>query len=399
MPGETNNTWRSQAYTRRNSVTLVRNGDEFINVCCDMVRQAQQKILFHTYDFQVDSVTKPFIQDLKARAEQGVQVFILIDAVGSSAITDATQRALKHSNIHFAYFAPLISKKLEHVGRRLHQKLLLVDNHQALVGGINHSAHYIKPDAGLPWLDYAVLLRGEEVFRVQNKVRKLYFKYFSQQRALLDRLIGPHPSPPGSDLQVKANVNDFMRFRSEIYWSYIKAFRQAERRIVIFATYFLPGKRVLRELKKARRRGVEVELIFGAYSDHPTERWSSKYLYNWYLKNGITIYEWDKSVVHSKVALVDENWVTLGSYNHNYLSRYINLELNVEVVDPAFAADIEKEVEQSKKHCRVVSCETWERETRVWQSCLYFCTYMLANLITLVSTVFVIRHKDREFNR
>ena len=385
-------------FTSHNRLSLVHNGQEFIDVCCQMVAGAQQKILFHTYAFEADDVTQPFIDALVKQAEQGVQVFVLIDAIGSTEIPIELKTRFDESNVNFSYFAPIFSKHLEHIGRRLHQKLLVTDNSLALVGGINHGQHFIKPVTGEPWLDYALLLEGEEVFRLQYKVQRLYAKYFPRQWLQLKPLIAKDRNLSESSLLVRTNVNDFMRFKSEIYRSYLKAIRESKRNIQIFATYFLPGKRLLTELKHAAQRGVKVELIFGATSDHPTERWSSKYLYTWYLKNNFAIYEWDDSIVHGKLALIDDEWLTLGSYNHNHLSRYINLELNLEVFDRAFAKIIAKEIESVKKHCRVVSEQSWRNDTTLLQSTLYFLTYMLANVITIISTVFIIRKKEKKLN-
>ncbi len=389
---------RKPYFTTHNRLALVRNGQEFIDTCCQMVTGAQQKILFHTYAFEDDEVTHPFVEALIEKAKQGIEVFIIIDAIGSIEISSDLKARFDESHVRFSYFAPLFSKHLENVGRRLHQKVLVIDNDKALVGGINHCQHFVKPAKGEPWLDYALLLEGEEVYRLQRKVQRLYSKYFPKDWPRLRQLIKPNNKPPEECLLVRANANDFMRFHSEIYQSYIRAIRMSKRRIQIFATYFLPGKRLLKELKRARLRGVSIELIFGATSDHPTERWSSKYLYNWYLKNDFLIYEWDESIVHGKLALIDDEWLTLGSYNHNHLSRYINLELNLEVSDRNFARMISAEIEDVKSHCRVISQQSWRHDTTLLHSALYFSTYMLANVITLISTIFIIRKKEQNFN-
>ncbi len=389
---------RKPYFTSRNKLTLVRNGQEFIDTCCAMVQQAQQKILFHTYAFEADGVTRPFVEALIAKAEQGIPVFMITDGFGSVDISSELKTRFSASNVRCAVFSPILSKRFDNIGRRLHQKLLLVDNNQALVGGINHCEHFILPAKGNPWLDYALLLEGEEVYRLERKVQKLYAKAFPQEWPLINSLIQVDPNPPDTCLLVRTNVNDFMRFSSEIYRSHLRAIRTAKNRIQIFATYFLPGKRLLKELKRATRRGVKVELIFGATSDHPTERWSSKYLYTWYLKNNFCIYEWDDSIVHGKLALIDNQWLTLGSYNHNHLSRYINLELNLEVEDKGFAKIISREIEDVKSHCREISEESWRTDTKPWQSMLYFSTYIMASVITLISTIFIIRRKERDFN-
>jgi cardiolipin synthase len=384
-------------FTKNNRISLVCNGDEFIETCCTLVSEAKQKILFHTYAFEADEVTQPFIEALLKKAQQGVHVFMMIDAIGSNEIPSELKRKLAESRIHFCYFSPIVSRRLENVGRRMHQKVLVIDNDKALIGGINHGKHFIKPPDRDPWLDYAALVEGEEVYRLQCKIQRFYARYFPEDWPLLRSLIQEHSSPPCSFVRVRTNVNDFMRFRSEIYRSHIRGVRRAKQSIQILATYFLPGKKLLKELKRAARRGVKVELIFSKLSDHPTERWSSKYLYSWYLENGIHIYEWDKSIIHGKVTLVDDQWVTLGSYNHNHLSRYINAELNLEVLDKPFARSVGSELSRIKSQCREIDVQAWREGTTVLQSLLYFSTYALASFMTLVSALIIIRKKEPKF--
>ena len=197
------------------------------------------------------------------------------------------------------------------------------------------------------------------------------------------------------ELKAKSLVNDFMRFKSEVYQSYLKAIRNSEKSIKITATYFLPGKRLLRELKKASKRGVEIELIFGEVSDHPLERYSSRYLYSWYLNHGIKIYEWNKSILHAKAALIDDDWVSIGSYNHNYLSRYICLELNVELIDKEFANKMDEQFKYIKENSIQVEKQEWSKKTSWLRIAFYFITYTFSNLITLIATLFIVRKKEK----
>lgn len=385
-------------FTQNNRVSLIHNGQDFIDACCSVVAQAEQKVLFHTYAFEADSVTQPFVDLLIEKAKQGVKVFVIIDAIGSKDVPSDIRQSFARSGVHFCYFAPIISRRLENVGRRMHQKVLVVDNHMAIVGGINHCEHFILPPDKAPWLDYAVLLEGEEVYRLQRKVQHYYAKYFPEQWPSLRALIAPETSQTKQRVLVRTNVNDFMRFRSEIYRSHLRAMRKAKQCIQILATYFLPGKRLLKELKRARRRGVRVELIFSKSSDHPTERWSAKYLYSWYLKNGISVYEWDRSIIHGKVTAIDDDWVTLGSYNHNHLSRYINAEINLEIFDRNFASTMAKEIERVKSECQEITEQTWRKNTTFFQSLLYFFTYAIASAMTLLSAIIIIRRKDSSLN-
>src|SRR5690606_20020936 len=139
------------------------------------------------------------------------------------------------------------------------------------------------------------------------------------------------------------HVNDWMKYKNRIYKSYIQAIKKSQTSITLMATYFIPGKKLLKELRLAKKRGVQVNLVFCNTSDHPFISKVEQYFYGWYLQNGFNIFEWSQSVMHGKIALIDGNWCSIGSYNHNYISRYGNLEINFEIIDLKFTQLIKDE--------------------------------------------------------
>lgn len=384
-----------QTFSKNNQATFLRNGEEYVDACVEIIKGAKEKILFHTYIFEEDAVSEPFIEALIERSENGVKVFVLLDAFGTPELSDSLKERLKKAGVNRAYFAQFFSRKFDHMGRRLHQKVLIADNDKAIVGGINLSAKFIRPDDDRPWLDYAVLVHGDEVHRLQRKVLRLYEKYFHEHKSYFKSSLKKETFSFQDSVAARTVVNDFMRFRTEIHQSYIKAIREAKKSIKITATYFLPGKRLLRELRKASNRGVEIELIFGERSDHQLERWSSRYLYSWYLKHDLKVYEWGKSIIHAKAALIDDEWVSIGSYNHNYISRYACLEINVEIKSEGFAQELNKEFEKIKSSSHQISKEQWRENVRWHRSVFYFLTYAFSNVVTFLSLLFVFRSKEK----
>lgn len=384
-----------QAYSQRNQVSLIANGEDFIEKCIEAIKGAQSQIKLHTYIFEEDEISNRIIKELEQKSNEGVKVFLLFDAFASPELSADLKERFKRAGINWAFFAPILSRKFEHYGRRLHQKVLIIDNSRAITGGINLAKKFIAPKSEKPWLDYAIDLRGEEVARLQRKTMWLYLKYFPEHRSIFKQKTDKASTEPGWDTQARTLVNDFMRFRTEIHQSYIQALREAKSSVKITATYFLPGKRFMRELKKASRRGVQIELIFGKRSDHTLERWSSRYLYSWYLKHGIKVYEWSDSILHAKAALIDNAWVSIGSYNHNYISRYACLELNIEVLNKEFASKMDQEFEKIKERSEIISKKDWHRPSRRWASMVYFFTYALSNVVTFISLLFIFRSKEK----
>lgn len=384
-------------FSINNSIKLIYNGPLFIQANIDLIKKAKKFIIFQTYIFEEDEVTRPMIELLKTRAKENIDIFILVDGFGSIDFPARTVIELEEAGINFQVFSPLISKNFEHLGRRLHSKLLVVDGTDLLTGGINLSRRFNLPLASAPWLDFSCLISGDEVHTVVRKNLPLYSKYFP-------KFIEKHYhhllyAPTNSQCKLKTNVNDWMRLKNEIYTSYLKAIKNSQKQIILVAPYFFPGKKFLFALSCAAARGVRVDLIFSATSDHPMERWSSKHLYSWFLSKNINIYEWGDSIVHGKLALIDDNWVTIGSYNHNFISRFGNHELNIEIDSSNFAQKVQTEIDKIKGKSVKITKQSWKKQNKLLNKLLETLSFIFANVLTLISMLLIIRRKDKsDFN-
>ena len=375
--------------TTANSASLIRNGYEFIQSNLDLISEAREFIFLHTYIFEEDETTKPIIKELLVAAKRKVKIYILFDAYGSQSFPSDTIEEFQKAGIRFHFFTPFFH--FYHVARRMHQKLLLVDNKKAIVGGINLARRFNNPDQEQPWLDFSMLIEGEEVHNIYLKSLRHYLKYFAHDKAnLLNFKTLSHRT--NEQFLTKSIENDWIFQYREITESYIHAIKNADNRIVIMATYFLPGKKLLKNLKKAKQKGVQVILIFGAFSDHKIVQAAERYFFDWYIRCGFEIYIWDKSIVHGKLALIDEGWVSIGSYNHNFLSKFGNCELNLEVINKEFNKTVEKEVHSILKSCKKVETS----DLNEYSELAGFLTYILLNFLTLFSLIFLYRQSDEE---
>jgi cardiolipin synthase len=374
--------------TTKNKIQLLTNGAHFIDENIKLINKAKEFIFFHTYIFNDDEVTLPIIEALLNAKDRKVSIFIIFDAYGSAKFSKKTQNKLLVKGIHFKLFKPIVL--LKNIGRRLHQKLLLIDNHSAIVGGINYAKEFNSPMDSGPWLDYASLIEGQEVNNIFKKVLHLYITNFRPQK---DQLLSfqEFSHKVNNETNVCTNENDWMRYKQEIYKSYLTAINSAKSEITILATYFIPGKKLLKELKKAQDRGVTVKLIFGSLSDHSLVSTAADYFYQWYIDHGIEIYEWDTSIIHGKLALIDNEWVTIGSYNHNYISRYGNLELNIEVINSDLAISVKEEfsriIEASKRITETNLSKT------IGNKIIIYLIYLLTNLITFLSIALIFKRQ------
>jgi cardiolipin synthase A/B len=151
-----------------------------------------------------------------------------------------------------------------------------------------------------------------------------------------------------------------LKRKNQIYNAYIKNIGNAKKEIVIVGSYFLPGKRLLNSLKKASQNGVKIKLILSGISDIPMARRASCHLYAKLLRYNIEIYEWEKSILHGKVAVIDNNWTTIGSFNLNNLSSFASIEMNVGINSDEFANNYLLHLNEIMEQCERITPETLE---------------------------------------
>ena len=354
------------AFSNGNDVTLLSGGDELFPAMRAAIAGAHHEVWLATYIFHHDEAAREMAEALAGAARRGVRVRLVVDGFGSKASLPALQSWIAGSGVALAVFRPL-DRWTAYLQpgqlRRLHQKLLAVDDERAFVGGINIIDDRVDLNHGrtdLPRLDFAVALRGPVVVPVAQTARAMWTRAaFGHEwreellslarsaepvagaRALLQRLrILPRSAADGAldAVPVRAAfvVRDNLRQRRAIERSYIDALQRAMTRIDIVCPYFYPGRMFRRTLKRAAMRGVRVRLLLQGKLDYRFAGLAAQVLYDELLTHGIRIYEYTPAFLHAKVALVDDDWATVGSSNIDPLSLLLNLEANVVVSDAGF---------------------------------------------------------------
>ncbi|MFY9514087.1 MAG: phospholipase D-like domain-containing protein, partial [Rubrivivax sp.] len=277
--------------------------------------------------------------------------------------------------------------------RRLHQKLCAVDQRQAFVGGINiiedrHDLNHGWTDT--PRLDFAIGLRGPLALQVHSATRAMWSRAnlghgwrdevrtlarstapLDQGMALLRRLRArqQRQSAAAAAQPVRAAfvVRDNFRQRRAIERSYIEAIRGARQRIDLAVPYFYPGHGFRRALRQAARRGVQVRLLLQGKIDYRIAALAARALYDELRHHGVRIFEYTPAFLHAKVAVVDDDWATVGSSNIDPLSLLLNLEANVVVRDAGFASALTARLDAAMAQ----SLEVGEQPQRGWRSWLH----------------------------
>lgn len=357
---------------------LIRSGSDFFDKLVLLIQQAKSYIHIQFYIFDEDETGKRIQQELLSAARRGVKVACIIDGYASGNWSRRTMQEFKDARILFRRFAPVHFKRLK-VGRRMHHKICLIDRHTALVGGINIANKYHAVGKREPWLDFAVMVIGQAVNDIDRICEKMWprrkLKAFLEGRFDIQSNMNPDKKP------IRILQNNWFQRRIEISKAYKNALRQSETEVILVASYFFPGVSMRRLMKKAIGRGVRIILVTGSYSDVTLFKPASKFLYDWLLRHGIEIYEWQKSVLHGKIAVVDQYWVTVGSYNLNALSDYGSIELNVAIYQKQFAEDVRNSVMQiMEEGCKPITAIEFRKKTTLLLQVHRWFSYQIIRL-------------------
>jgi cardiolipin synthase len=302
----------------------------------DAIRAAEREILLEMYWIGADAVGERFREALVERARAGVRVCVVYDAVGSMAITSGWWKALLEAGgraVEFHSISPFDPRfRIEHIELRDHRKMLVTDGAAGFIGGINLALPWLTPEeGGAGWRDDVVEVRGGVV----GELRTLFYRTWRK----LTR------EPPPADVTPLSRKHSRpvwllasqWRTRRSIHREYLVRIRQAKARVDIANSYFVPDRRVRAALFQAVRRNVEVRVLVPLKSDVPIVQFAGEALFDTLLRHGVKIWALPGTMLHSKTAIIDDSFTTVGSYNLDERSWRKNLEVNLAVEDRAFA--------------------------------------------------------------
>ncbi len=337
-----------------NEVSLLINGEAFYPRVFECIRAAQREVLLETFIIFDDKVGRELQQALIEAARRGVQVEVAADGYGSAELGSEFIGALSEAGVRFHLFDPS-PKRLgmrTNLFRRLHRKIVVIDGERGFVGGINYSADHLGDFGPKAKQDYAIEVTGPIVADLHASTLRL------MQEALQQRSEVVPSSQATGTARVLLVERDNNRHTTDIELQYLQALRGAKQRVLVANAYFFPGYRLLRALRNAARRGVDVTLILQGEPDMAWARGFSRLLYNYLLRNGVTIHEYCQRPLHGKVALVDDEWATVGSSNLDPLSLALNLEANLIIRDRAFNQQLHDHLQQlAAQHCKSISLD------------------------------------------
>jgi cardiolipin synthase len=333
------------------------------------IEDARKTIDMETFIFEDDDVGRRLADLFIKKQRAGVQVNLLYDSAGSLGTPDSFFEGLRDSGVNVVEFNPVNPLK---AGERWdptlrdHRKILIVDGKTAITGGVNISRVYSskisgavrKKEEGLPWRDTDIVVEGPAAAEFQNAFIDLWVKqggpfldgrgYFSPVGEKGKDLVQVVASNPG-----KKNRTTFIM--------YVTAVSFAEKSIHMSAAYFVPDRQMIDALKQAAARGVDVKIIVPQTSDSSLALYAGRYYYTDLLAAGIQLYERRERMLHSKTAVIDGVWSTVGSTNLDFWSFANNYEINAVVLGRDFAGEMEKAFEVDLRRSDRIREEEWRR--------------------------------------
>ncbi|PXW81604.1 cardiolipin synthase [Nitrosomonas sp. Nm84] len=331
-------------FVENNQITLLHNGAEYFPELEAAIEKAQFEIHIETYIFEYDAIGSKISQALKRAAQRGVSVHLLLDGFGSQNLSQAEINAMLQTGMKVLIFRPefIFSRPRRYRLRRMHRKLVIIDAQIAFIGGINIIDDQHNPEKLTPRFDYAVAVKGPLLVQIHQAVKHLWMVVAwvrLKKRWIIPITIKPVDKPCGNQ-KAAFVIRDNWRHRHDIEHAYLEAINQAQTEIIIANAYFLPGRKFINALKDAVQRGVNVELLLQGKIEYRLQYHATQALYENLLKSGIKIYEYNRSYLHAKVAVIDQHWATVGSSNIDPFSLLMAREANIVIEDYQFSNEL-----------------------------------------------------------
>lgn len=346
------------AMVRGNEVTSLLNGDEIFPSMLAAIRGAKRSITFETYIYWSGKVGQEFADALAERGRAGVKVHLLVDWLGSHKMDGAALDEMRKAGVEIVKYRPLRWYTLSRLNNRTHRKLLIVDGKIGFTGGVGVADHWLgHAQDEEHWRDSHFRVEGPVVAQLQAAFMDNWVETTGR---VLD---GPDYFPP-----LRAVGAEFAQsFRSSpgegsgsMRLMYLLAIASARRSIRIANAYFVPDSLAVAMLAAASRRGVRVEIVVpGPVLDAQVVRRASRAKWGPLLDAGVRIYEYQPTMYHTKVMVVDDCWVSVGSTNFDDRSFRLNDEANLNVLDARFGAAQARIFAADRAKARQITRDEW----------------------------------------
>jgi cardiolipin synthase A/B len=349
------------AINRTGRLDVFTDGPAFYPAILDAFRSAQRNINLEAYVFQKGEIARRYVEVLAERARAGVQVNMVLDAFGSLGAPTRIFAPLLQAGGKVVRYNRLTWYRLLRMDSRTHRELVIVDGKLGFIGGAGVADQWFTGVHNNPrWRDTMIRVEGEAVANLQATFAENWLQAAGELIAGNAYFPDIQCPDPTTALVVNSTPTTGGSTRARILMQLLIA--SARRTIAITTPYFLPDKTLMRELCRAIERGVKVRILVpGTKSDHLLTRSTSRGAYGELLKNGAEVYEYQPSMIHAKILIVDDLWTVVGSTNFDNRSFGINDEVNLAVRDCAVAQRLGEDFTADLRQSQRITLEDWRR--------------------------------------
>jgi len=345
-----------------NKVETLVNGDQIFPAMLEAIASARNTITFETFIYWKGTIGDRFADALSERARAGVKVHVLIDAVGADKLDEAYIKQMTDAGCQVEIYNPLQWFDITSAARlnnRTHRKLLVVDGRIGFTGGVGIADVWLgNAQDSDHWRDTQYRVTGPVVSHLQSAFAdhwiesnglvlhgESYFPILEKTGEQWGQVFKSGPGGGSESMQLM----------------YLLSFAAAKKQIRLATAYFVPDQLTIDELIDARRRGVKIQVIIpGAKTDVPITRQASRASWGQLMEAGIEIYEYQPTMYHCKLMVVDGMWTSVGSTNLDNRGFRLSGEADLNILDPHFAAEQERLFDEDLKRCRRISLQEWK---------------------------------------
>lgn len=362
------------AITQGNRVRLLKSGEEKFDDLFTAIRKAKHYIHLEYFNFRNDSIAALLFAELDKKVQDGVKVRAMFDAFGNwsnnKPLKKKHLKELAKRGIEIVKFDPLNFPFIGDFMSRDHRKIVIIDGQTAYTGGMNVADYYIE---GLPafgdWRDMHMRIEGPAVDELQRIFLTMWEKATDER--LTDSIYYFPPKTdklhlPGTVDDVTIGIVDRVPRKSPklMREAYAHAILAAEEKIELINPYFVPTRTVRRALKKAAKKGVDVQVMVSVKGDIPITPDASMHVARQLHKCGATIYQFEGGFHHSKIMMVDDKFCTVGSTNLNSRSLRYDYEVNAFIFNPQVTDELSDVFNADKKQSTIMTDENWKQRSR-----------------------------------
>lgn len=347
-------------FTQGNNIQVLKNGDRIFPAMLKAIEQAKERVEFLTFVYWTGNIAEVFAKALADKAEEGVEVFVILDSFGCAKMPDELFELMKKKGVQIEFFRPLTRWKVWKMDNRTHRKVLICDGEIAFTGGVGIAGEW-EGDARNEneWRDTHFVIKGPAVFGLQAAFMENWIE--SGRPLKFDHTVKGNPDPEQKMAVQVIRTSASVRW-SDIVMLYLVLIKMAQKSIRISTAYFNPNPVIIDLLKDATGRGVDIQLMMpGKITDEDIAKVAGDESFATLLEAGIDIFYYQKTMLHAKIITIDGVLSCIGSANFNHRSMLKDDEINVVILDEEVTGELNDHFLEDLEHCEKIESGQWKK--------------------------------------